>query len=79
MPPLLNDIGFASKMESDQIGVASAVKMCRSVMIKGLEAMVIESLTVDTGIFGIKGGTAFARSADWRTEADRILAAIKEK
>ena len=38
-----------SKMElnvkavSDKIGVASAIKMCRSVMIKGLEALVIES------------------------------------
>src|SRR6202040_1244173 len=29
----------------DKLGVASAVKMCRSVMIKGLEAMVIESFT----------------------------------
>jgi 3-hydroxyisobutyrate dehydrogenase-like beta-hydroxyacid dehydrogenase len=28
---------------SDRIGVASAIKMCRSVMIKGLEALVIES------------------------------------
>ena len=28
---------------SDQLGVASAIKMCRSVMIKGLEALVIES------------------------------------
>ena len=32
-------------MASDQLGVASATKMCRSVMIKGLEAMVIESFT----------------------------------
>lgn len=29
---------------SDQLGMASAVKMCRSVIIKGLEAIVIESL-----------------------------------
>ena len=28
---------------SDRLGVASAIKMCRSVMIKGLEALVIES------------------------------------
>ena len=28
---------------SDKIGIASAIKMCRSVMIKGLEALVIES------------------------------------
>jgi 3-hydroxyisobutyrate dehydrogenase-like beta-hydroxyacid dehydrogenase len=30
---------------SDKLGVASAIKMCRSVMIKGLEALVIESYT----------------------------------
>jgi len=29
---------------SDQLGIASAVKMCRSVVIKGLEALLIESL-----------------------------------
>jgi 3-hydroxyisobutyrate dehydrogenase-like beta-hydroxyacid dehydrogenase len=29
---------------SDQIGVASAVKMCRSVLIKGLEALTVECL-----------------------------------
>jgi 3-hydroxyisobutyrate dehydrogenase-like beta-hydroxyacid dehydrogenase len=43
--PLINALGFASKVASDQLGVASATKMCRSVMIKGLEAMVIESFT----------------------------------
>jgi len=43
--PLLNALGFASKVASSQLGVASATKMCRSVMIKGLEAMVIESFT----------------------------------
>jgi 3-hydroxyisobutyrate dehydrogenase-like beta-hydroxyacid dehydrogenase len=32
-------------MASDELGIASATKLCRSVMIKGLEAMVIESLT----------------------------------
>jgi 3-hydroxyisobutyrate dehydrogenase-like beta-hydroxyacid dehydrogenase len=29
---------------SDRIGVASAVKMCRSVIIKGIEALAVESL-----------------------------------
>lgn len=152
LSPLLNEIGFASKVHSTEVGVASAVKMCRSVMIKGLEAMVIESFTAaraygvedallaslcetfpgidwekqgayffqraiehgrrraeemresartvaDVGlaplsargaaerqawmadlagdhVFGAKGDGIFARSADWRTEADRILAAI---
>ncbi len=40
----LHRIGMNAKPLSDQLGVASAVKMCRSVIIKGLEALVIESL-----------------------------------
>jgi 3-hydroxyisobutyrate dehydrogenase-like beta-hydroxyacid dehydrogenase len=43
--PLLDGLGFAAKVASGELGVASATKMCRSVMIKGLEAMVIESFT----------------------------------
>jgi 3-hydroxyisobutyrate dehydrogenase-like beta-hydroxyacid dehydrogenase len=35
--------GMDAKAVSDRLGVASAIKMCRSVMIKGLEALVIES------------------------------------
>jgi len=40
----LKRIGMNATPLSDQLGVASAVKMCRSVIIKGLEALVIESL-----------------------------------
>ena len=40
---LLQAWGLDAKAVSDQLGVASAIKMCRSVMIKGLEALVIES------------------------------------
>jgi 3-hydroxyisobutyrate dehydrogenase-like beta-hydroxyacid dehydrogenase len=40
---LLNTWGMDAKAVSEQLGVASAIKMCRSVMIKGLEALVIES------------------------------------
>jgi 3-hydroxyisobutyrate dehydrogenase-like beta-hydroxyacid dehydrogenase len=150
LEPLLNRLGFAAKMASDRLGVASATKMCRSVMIKGMEAMVIEAYTTarhygvedavlaslketfpgidwekqgayffqrviehgrrrseevrevavtvreaglqpwsaggtaerqgwiadlaDAGVFGRRGEAGFARSADWRVEADRILA-----
>jgi 3-hydroxyisobutyrate dehydrogenase-like beta-hydroxyacid dehydrogenase len=35
--------GLDATAVSDKLGVASAIKMCRSVMIKGLEALVIES------------------------------------
>jgi 3-hydroxyisobutyrate dehydrogenase-like beta-hydroxyacid dehydrogenase len=153
LAPLLNELGFAAKPASDRLGVASATKMCRSIMIKGMEAMVIEAFTTaraygvedavlaslqetfpsidwekqgayffqrviehgrrraeevrevaetvrdigltpwsaqgtaerqawvadlaDEGLFGTRGSKEFARSADWRTEADRILNKIK--
>jgi 3-hydroxyisobutyrate dehydrogenase-like beta-hydroxyacid dehydrogenase len=149
LQPLLADLGFAARVTSARLGVASATKMCRSVMIKGLEAMVIESFTAarhygveddvigslketfpeidwekqaayffqrvlehgrrraeemrqaavtvrdsglrpwsavatverqawiaelaDQGVFGDRGRPGFARSPDWRVEADRIL------
>jgi 3-hydroxyisobutyrate dehydrogenase-like beta-hydroxyacid dehydrogenase len=37
-------LGFAGKPFSDIVGQASATKMCRSVMIKGIEALVTESM-----------------------------------
>jgi len=153
MAPALEALGFSPKVGPGKLGVASATKMCRSVMIKGFEAMVIESFTAaraygvedavlaslketfpgidwekqgayffqrviehgrrrgeemrevaqtlrevgldpwlatasaerdewmaglaDAGVFGGRGTPGFARSADWRTEADRILAAAK--
>jgi hypothetical protein len=155
LEPLLVGLGFNARVASEELGIASAVKMCRSVMIKGMEAMVIECFTTaraygvedaviaslaetfpgidwekqgayffqrviehgrrrseevrevaetvreigltpwsaqgtaerqgwvadlaDQGLFGPKGAEGFARSADWRTEADRILASVKPK
>ena len=40
---VLTGWGMDAKPVSDRLGVASAIKMSRSVMIKGLEALVIES------------------------------------
>jgi 3-hydroxyisobutyrate dehydrogenase-like beta-hydroxyacid dehydrogenase len=40
----LRSIGMNATPISDRVGVASAVKMCRSVIIKGLEALAVESL-----------------------------------
>ena len=149
LQPQLAALGFAATVASDRLGVASATKMCRSVMIKGLEAMVIESFTAarhygvedaviaslretfpgidwekqgayffqrviehgrrrseevrevaetvreagltpwsaegtaerqafvadlaEEGVFGPRTAPGFARSADWRVEADRLL------
>ncbi|QLK61512.1 DUF1932 domain-containing protein [Enterobacteriaceae bacterium Kacie_13] len=40
----LNSQGFRSQVHSNVVGEASAIKMCRSVMIKGLEALTAECL-----------------------------------
>jgi 3-hydroxyisobutyrate dehydrogenase-like beta-hydroxyacid dehydrogenase len=40
----LRAIGMNVKPISDRIGVASAIKMCRSIIIKGLEAITVESM-----------------------------------
>jgi 3-hydroxyisobutyrate dehydrogenase-like beta-hydroxyacid dehydrogenase len=37
-------IGMNVKAISDRVGVASAIKMCRSIIIKGLEAITVESM-----------------------------------
>jgi 3-hydroxyisobutyrate dehydrogenase-like beta-hydroxyacid dehydrogenase len=55
-------LGFAMEIVASEIGVASAIKMCRSIVIKGLEAMVIESYV-----------TARRHGVE-----DRVLASLKE-
>ncbi|HXO44076.1 MAG TPA: DUF1932 domain-containing protein [Candidatus Cybelea sp.] len=44
LAPRLSSIGMSASIASDRIGIASAVKMCRSVVIKGLEALAVESM-----------------------------------
>jgi 3-hydroxyisobutyrate dehydrogenase-like beta-hydroxyacid dehydrogenase len=59
---LLVPLGFAMEVEADRIGVASAIKMCRSVMIKGLESLLVESLS-SARAYGVE---------------DRVLASLAE-
>jgi 3-hydroxyisobutyrate dehydrogenase-like beta-hydroxyacid dehydrogenase len=41
----LSQLGFKPQATDARLGIVSATKMCRSVVIKGLEAIIIESLT----------------------------------
>ena len=41
--PQLAALGFRGTVAADTLGTASAIKMCRSVIVKGLEGIVIES------------------------------------
>jgi 3-hydroxyisobutyrate dehydrogenase-like beta-hydroxyacid dehydrogenase len=43
LAPTLATLGFAAKVAAAEYGVASAIKMCRSVIVKGMEAIVLES------------------------------------
>ena len=42
--PVLERLGFDARVGSQSYGVVSAVKLCRSVVVKGMEALAIESL-----------------------------------
>jgi 3-hydroxyisobutyrate dehydrogenase-like beta-hydroxyacid dehydrogenase len=44
LAPALQALGMNATFLAVEIGVASAVKMCRSVVIKGLEALAVESM-----------------------------------
>jgi 3-hydroxyisobutyrate dehydrogenase-like beta-hydroxyacid dehydrogenase len=45
LAPALSDLGMNTTALADEVGVASAVKMCRSILIKGLEALTLECLS----------------------------------
>lgn len=49
---LLNPLGMNVEFAGETIGAASATKMCRSVVMKGIEALVVESL-VTARRFGV--------------------------
>ncbi len=40
----LRTLGMNATVVAEEIGTASAIKMCRSIMIKGIEALVVESM-----------------------------------
>lgn len=40
----LQSIGMNVRSVSEEVGIASAIKMCRSIIIKGLEAITVESM-----------------------------------
>jgi 3-hydroxyisobutyrate dehydrogenase-like beta-hydroxyacid dehydrogenase len=44
LQPTLAKLGFAATVGSESYGIVSAIKLCRSVIIKGMEALAIESL-----------------------------------
>jgi 3-hydroxyisobutyrate dehydrogenase-like beta-hydroxyacid dehydrogenase len=71
--PRLARLGFSAQIVSDRLGVASATKMCRSVIIKGMEAMFIESL-VAARAYGVEDSVLASLAEtfpgiDWNRQA----------
>lgn len=71
--PVLSGLGFDVTVAADRLGVASATKMCRSVMIKGMEALVVESLT-SARAYGVEDAVLASLAEtfphiDWESQA----------
>jgi 3-hydroxyisobutyrate dehydrogenase-like beta-hydroxyacid dehydrogenase len=76
--PLARELGFSgAKTFSGKLGAASAAKMCRSVIVKGLEALMLESLLtarhheVDDAV--IDSLYSLFPSDDWRNTARYMI------
>jgi 3-hydroxyisobutyrate dehydrogenase len=75
--PLAERLGLRAQGFSEEIGRASAVKMCRSVLIKGIEALVTESMLaarhygVEAEVLASLGDTI--PHPDWRRNARYVM------
>ena len=75
--PIATALGFSAKVYSSQLGAASSVKMCRSIMIKGLEALTLECMLtaraygVEADVLSSLGDTL--PHADWSKLARYLI------
>jgi len=77
---LMAQSGMQMKIASENIGVASAIKMCRSVMIKGLEALTVESMFTARH-YGVEEEvlaslTETFPGIDWPRQADYLVSRV---
>jgi 3-hydroxyisobutyrate dehydrogenase-like beta-hydroxyacid dehydrogenase len=75
---LLGALGFAARTVSAELGIASAIKLCRSVVIKGLESLIVESFTA-ARVFGVETQVLESLSEtfpqlDWERQGDHVFA-----
>jgi 3-hydroxyisobutyrate dehydrogenase-like beta-hydroxyacid dehydrogenase len=74
---LLRDLGFVTETISNDLGVASAIKLCRSVIIKGLESLVVESFTAARSLGVEKQVLASLKETypqfDWEKQGDYLF------
>jgi len=76
--PLATQLGFTgARLFSDKLGAASAAKMCRSVVVKGLEALMLESL-MTARKFGVEQAVleslqSTSPADTWRTQGRYMI------
>jgi 3-hydroxyisobutyrate dehydrogenase-like beta-hydroxyacid dehydrogenase len=76
--PLARGLGFSgARVFADRIGSASAAKMCRSVVVKGMEALLGESLLAARR-YGVEGAVleslqSVFSAEDWRVQARYMI------
>lgn len=77
---LLRELGFAVETVSADLGVASAIKLCRSVIIKGLESLVVESFTAARALGVEKQVLASLKETypqfDWEKQGDYLFSRV---
>jgi 3-hydroxyisobutyrate dehydrogenase-like beta-hydroxyacid dehydrogenase len=76
----LRGLGFVAETVSAELGVASAIKLCRSVIIKGLEALVVESFTAARRLGVEKQVLASLKETypqfDWEKQGDYLFSRV---
>ncbi len=77
---LMAPAGMAMALHSTAIGGASAIKMCRSVIIKGLEALTVESMLCARH-YGVEDEVLASLdetfpSMDWQSQADYLVSRV---
>ena len=76
----LRELGFVAETVSTELGVASAIKLCRSVIIKGLESLVIESFTAARSLGVERQVLASLQETypqfDWEKQGDYLFSRV---
>jgi 3-hydroxyisobutyrate dehydrogenase-like beta-hydroxyacid dehydrogenase len=77
---MLGELGFVAETVSSEVGIASAIKLCRSVIIKGFESLVVESFTAARH-FGVEQQVLASLKEtypqfDWEKQGDYLFSRV---
>jgi 3-hydroxyisobutyrate dehydrogenase-like beta-hydroxyacid dehydrogenase len=78
--PMLAAFGMAVEVADERLGIASAIKMCRSVIVKGIESLVVESFTAARH-YGVEDRVIASLdetwpSMDWDKQANYLFSRV---